>query len=117
MSWSDNILQTIKSFGGGKKVNNNDEGLFTKILKNFFAVGEIQALFHLATFRNPDCAKRIFSAADLAIVVAAVAYVIFPFDAIPDFIPITGLLDDVGVVNFVLNRYGEKIRQYRENCM
>jgi hypothetical protein len=117
MSWADNILETIRSFGGGRTVNAGDEGLFIRILRNFFGIGDIQALFHLATFGNPDCAKRLFSAADIAIVVAAVAYVIIPFDAIPDFIPVAGYLDDMGVIQFILNRYGDKIRQYRENCM
>lgn len=35
------------------------------------------------------------------VVVVSVAYVIFPFDLIPDFIPVVGWLDD-GVVIFLL---------------
>ncbi|MFL5321390.1 MAG: YkvA family protein [Myxococcaceae bacterium] len=31
----------------------------------------------------------------------AVAYVVFPFDAIPDFIPLIGWLDDLGVISAV----------------
>jgi uncharacterized membrane protein YkvA (DUF1232 family) len=31
----------------------------------------------------------------------AIAYVVLPFDAIPDFIPVIGWLDDVGVVSAV----------------
>ena len=38
-----------------------------------------------------------------SILAAAIAYVLCPFDAIPDFIPIVGWTDDVGVVGGALS--------------
>lgn len=38
-----------------------------------------------------------------SILAAAIAYVLCPFDAIPDFIPIVGWVDDVGVLGSALS--------------
>lgn len=35
---------------------------------------------------------------EIAIIVGALGYVFFPFDAIPDFVPFTGLVDDAAVL-------------------
>lgn len=45
-------------------------------------------------------------------VVAALIYVIVPFDAIPDFIPGIGLLDDLSVITFVINRVNKDLAAY-----
>lgn len=44
--------------------------------------------------------------------VFAVAYVILPFDLIPDFIPVLGWLDDVGVVSAVAWYLVRQIRNH-----
>ena len=38
-----------------------------------------------------------------SILAATIAYVLCPFDAIPDFIPIAGWIDDVGVLGAALS--------------
>jgi uncharacterized membrane protein YkvA (DUF1232 family) len=38
-----------------------------------------------------------------AIALAALLYLISPFDAVPDWIPLAGLIDDLGVATFALN--------------
>ena len=43
----------------------------------------------------------------------AVLYVLSPIDLIPDFIPVLGWLDDVGVVALVAGFYVRQIRQHR----
>ena len=44
--------------------------------------------------------------------VSAIAYVISPFDAIPDFIPVLGWMDDVGVLSAaVYGAAGASIRE------
>jgi len=46
---------------------------------------------------SPKC-----SIADKTLIIAALLYLISPLDAVPDFIPIVGWLDDVGVATAVL---------------
>lgn len=45
-------------------------------------------------------------------VIAALAYVIDPLDAIPDVAPIVGLLDDFGVIALVVRHIGKKLKPY-----
>lgn len=48
------------------------------------------------------------SAADIVLIVAALLYLISPIDAVPDFIPFAGWLDDVGVAGLVLSYLDKK---------
>lgn len=47
-----------------------------------------------------------------AIVVGALVYFIVPIDAVPDFIPLIGYLDDAGVISAVVHALVEEIRAY-----
>lgn len=47
-----------------------------------------------------------------AIVVGALVYFIVPIDAVPDFIPVIGYLDDAGVISAVVHALVEEIRAY-----
>ena len=49
----------------------------------------------------------------LLLCVAALIYFVNPFDAIPDIIPATGLLDDVTVIGFVLASIKEDVERFR----
>jgi uncharacterized membrane protein YkvA (DUF1232 family) len=44
--------------------------------------------------------------------VAALAYVISPVDAVPDFIPVVGLLDDASVIAFVVSQIHHELNAY-----
>jgi len=50
------------------------------------------------------------STGDIILVVAALLYLISPFDVIPDFIPVVGWLDDVAVAGLVLSYLDKKAR-------
>ena len=43
---------------------------------------------------------------------AAVAYFVAPIDAVPDFIPLTGLLDDAAVLSLVFGAAESDLRRY-----
>jgi uncharacterized membrane protein YkvA (DUF1232 family) len=47
-----------------------------------------------------------------SVVVAALLYFIAPVDALPDFAPIIGFLDDIGVIAFTIKFLGSEIRDY-----
>jgi uncharacterized membrane protein YkvA (DUF1232 family) len=64
-----------------------------------------RALYRLLTdAEGPWSAKIVF--------LLAVAYVVFPVDAIPDVIPILGWLDDVGVVGAALAFLGRSAAEH-----
>ncbi len=47
-----------------------------------------------------------------SIVVAALVYFITPFDAMPDFAPLLGYLDDIGVIGWTIKFLGDEITSY-----
>ncbi len=55
-------------------------------------------------FHSPAVSK-----AEKAIILGALFYLISPFDVVPDFIPMAGLLDDLGVATFVINYITRKL--------
>jgi len=52
-----------------------------------------------------------------SIIAGALAYVVFPVDIIPDFIPFIGWLDDVFVVNWAVSTVTLEIALYRKFCL
>lgn len=47
-----------------------------------------------------------------SIVIAALIYFLTPIDAIPDFTPFFGFLDDMGVIAFTIKFLGKEIQRY-----
>jgi uncharacterized membrane protein YkvA (DUF1232 family) len=86
-----------------KKINNMNKGA----LKDIWC--KIEALYKLI---KSDEEWR-----NKAIAIGALIYVISPIDAIPDFIPIAGLLDDVGIVTLAIATLNDAIKKYLdEDC-
>lgn len=52
---------------------------------------------------------------DLATIVALIVYVISPVDAIPDFIPIVGFIDDISLIGYILVKYKNILEDYQSN--
>jgi uncharacterized membrane protein YkvA (DUF1232 family) len=53
-----------------------------------------------------------------AIAILSIAYIIFPFDIIPDFIPVVGWLDDGAVLYLLLKRLSKETQRYsRQKAM
>jgi uncharacterized membrane protein YkvA (DUF1232 family) len=78
-------------------------------LRQFFGRVELSAQFLRDIGRGvyPQVPWR--TAAALA---AAVAYFVAPMDAVPDFIPLTGLLDDAAVLSLVFGAAEADLRRY-----
>lgn len=56
------------------------------------------------------------SAGNLALMVAALAYLVLPIDLAPDFIPVVGLMDDCVVLGWVFFRLKDELAKYRKHC-
>ena len=46
---------------------------------------------------------------DKAIIIGSLGYLISPLDLIPDYIPVIGLMDDIGVLTWAVYRIGRNI--------
>jgi len=51
---------------------------------------------------------------NMSIIVGTIVYVLSPLDALPDFVPIAGWLDDVTIVGYALTKLSVEIRKYKE---
>lgn len=108
-----NPLDLLKKFGKGK-INTGDKGLFMQILKKL-KLDDAPVLWHVAT--HPKDAAKLFSPGEIAMIVGAVVYVIMPVDAIPDWLPVIGFLDDAMVVSFILSKFGDLLARYKNKFM
>lgn len=109
-----NIEKLLGKFAKDKKVNKSDKYNFISKVLGKIGLEDAKIVFHIAT--QPKCAKKVFSNTDIALIIAAVAYVIIPVDAIPDFLP-PGLLDDIFVMSGVIGRYYHLLKKYKDICM
>ena len=66
---------------------------------------KVQVLWRF--IRDPEVAW-----AKKATAVGSLVYLVSPLDAIPDFIPAGGLLDDVAVILFVVQMLAESLKSY-----
>lgn len=87
--------------GRGKSAPEELIGKF-KLLWNF--VGDF--------FRGDPCAK--FPWGTVAVAAFGMAYCIWPIDLIPDFIPVAGWLDDLGVIAIVWKSLSSTLEEYRK---
>ena len=66
---------------------------------------KVQVLWRF--IRDPEVAW-----AKKATAVGSLVYLVSPLDAVPDFIPAAGLLDDVAVILFVVQMLAESLKSY-----
>jgi uncharacterized membrane protein YkvA (DUF1232 family) len=70
-------------------------------------------LGHLKALKNYMIAKDV-KWYRKSVVVAAILYFITPVDAMPDFAPLIGFLDDFGVIAWTIRFLGKEITDYYE---
>lgn len=99
-------------FGGVQETEQQirfvEDNLWTKLQtagKKISFAKDILALFYY--MRDP-----LVSFSRKAIVVAGLIYFITPIDAIPDFVPVIGYLDDLGVLTALLKFLGSELTPY-----
>jgi len=97
------------------KVEKKDESNFFNKMEKFFPVRYLKIMWHLIW--HLDCAKKVFTAGEIALIMAAIAYVVLPLDAVPDIIPVVGLLDDASVVAFIVSTLKDKLNLFATICM
>lgn len=56
---------------------------------------------------------RDISKSTIILVVAALLYLVSPFDIVSDFIPVTGLLDDITIIGFVFKKVAGDLESYK----
>lgn len=68
-----------------------------------------------------DMAKAIKSGSfkvstwSASVIIATIVYVVSPIDAIPDFVPVLGWLDDVAIVGYALEKLSEELSRFRNS--
>lgn len=68
--------------------------------------GDVQLMWKL--IKDPKAAQGAKATA-----IGALVYVVSPIDAIPDIIPVFGLLDDAGVVIIAAKSLGAALKKYK----
>jgi uncharacterized membrane protein YkvA (DUF1232 family) len=86
---------------------NVDEKMERNKIRLFNLIGHLKALKNYML--DPDVKWYRKS-----VVVAALVYFVTPIDAIPDFIPVAGFLDDLGVIAATIKFLGNEIKGYYE---
>ena len=65
-------------------------------------------LYDMVTDKDFKLDKKTYIA-----IAGALAYVVFPIDIIPDFIPGVGFIDDVFVVGIVMKNISDELEQFK----
>ena len=92
------------------------EEAFEKAEKNRERISEfwedLQTLYKM--FRAWFSGLYEFSRTVLMMIIAAILYFIMPVDAVPDFIPVLGYVDDAAVIAYVIRTIQEEIDSFRK---
>jgi uncharacterized membrane protein YkvA (DUF1232 family) len=88
-----------------EKIADQFEAKLKRANKGLRFTADLIALFRYMTDPEVHWAKK-------TVVIATLAYFIIPLDAIPDFTPIAGYLDDIGVVAAAIRYLGAQLNRY-----
>lgn len=85
----------------------NEDGFWAKLKKYASKWGEkllLPAMMLYCMIKSPNVPLR-----DKAIIAGALGYLILPLDAMPDFIPMLGIVDDISAIMLALNTLNRDI--------
>lgn len=97
------------------KVLDTANAAMTIAEKNKFRMKEIWNQLQLLFSIVKDYSKGNYTAVPKNTIIAIIAgllYLIVPLDAVPDFIPFVGYLDDVSVLSFLISRISKDLKKY-----
>ena len=55
-----------------------------------------------------------YNVLNLTVIVGAIVYVVAPVDVLPDFMPLTGLVDDTAILLWATSEFSEELERYRQ---
>lgn len=100
------LKKTLKKVQAKLEGLDEDEGLRGKMVAYVKLV--IRMVSNSATGRYPDLPWQT-----LVMIVAGLLYFIAPIDALPDFIPVAGLVDDVTILAWLGKSFKEDLEKYK----
>lgn len=115
--WKRAIRMAESIIADAKKLSSVIEEAVKKMQTHSEALGgiidDLQVIFRLVRTWVKGDYKEV-AKQSLIILVAAVVYFLMPVDAIPDVIPVIGLMDDVTVIGLALAAVKAEIDRFRE---
>jgi uncharacterized membrane protein YkvA (DUF1232 family) len=115
--WKRALKMADGVIGDGKRLRGVIEQATIKMVEHADSLktilDDLQVIFRLVRAwlkgEYRDVAKK-----SLVVLVGALVYFLMPFDAIPDFIPVIGLTDDVTVIAMALTAAKTEVEKFRE---
>jgi uncharacterized membrane protein YkvA (DUF1232 family) len=115
--WKRALKMADGLIGDGKRLRGVIEQATIKMVEHADSLktilDDLQVIFRLVRAwlkgEYRDVAKK-----SLVVLVGALVYFLMPFDAIPDFIPVIGLTDDVTVIAMALTAAKTEVEKFRE---
>ena len=93
----------------------NDHTLSQAENKSAYLSGKVDEVRLLAAMgRDVLAGRHHMDKWNLSVIVATMAYIVSPLDAIPDIVPLAGWLDDATIVTYAVSKLTEEIRKYRD---
>ena len=82
---------------------------FFEKFKDLSFIEDMKLLFEMITNNDYSVSVKTY-----AIIAGALAYVVLPFDVIPDFLPGVGFIDDAFIITMVVNQLRDEIENYKK---
>ena len=101
----------------GYNTNENNRGLLNDLSKDKKSIKNFSE--HISLFvrivESYSSGKYTYVPwKSIALIVAGILYFIYPVDLIPDFIPISGIIDDVALIAWIYKSVDEDIQKFLE---
>lgn len=111
---SDNTMELLQDYYPTRPLTRDEElelgtNVDRKIVKNkksiFKIVSHLKALKRYMMDKDVKWYRK-------SVVIAALVYFVMPLDVMPDFAPLLGYLDDIGVVAWTIKFLGNEVTSY-----